>query len=265
MAVRSSSETSVASSVLGTNQTAQEVPSAKHSIVQLQFRGANRAVELSEVEMLGGKLNYIQGNDPSLWRLNIPTYAEIAYKEMYPGITLTYRGDGGRLKGTYLVEPGANPGRISWHYTGARQVMIDQDGNLQITVTGDKGSMIVEQAPVAWQVIDGKQVAVQTAYKVAPDGWVSFQLGAYDEKQLLLIDPYLIFSTYLGGTGIEDGSGIARDAQGNIYVAGSTASTNFPLHNPYQPIYGGGPWDAFVAKLDPTGTSLIYSTYLGGS
>ena len=237
----------------------------KTDLVRIRFSDANSEVKIVETAPLRGRVNYIHGNNPASWRTSIPTYAEISYQNLYPGINLKYNGDGGHLKGTYTVAPGADPGLIRWSYAGAGQVTVDQAGNLQIALVGSSNATLSDHAPVTWQEFDGQRVSVEAAYVVGTDGWISFQLGEYDKKHPLVIDPYLTFSTYLGGTGSEDGSGIAVDAQGNIYVAGSTASPNFPLLNPYQPKYGGGPWDAFVTKFDPTGTSLLYSTYLGGS
>jgi len=74
----------------------------------------------------------------------------------------------------------------------------------------------------------------------------------------------LVYSTYLGGSGYDFGFGIAVDSSGNAYVTGWTNSSDFPTANPLQPIYGGGGYDAFVAKLNPTGSALVCSTYLGG-
>ncbi len=105
---------------------------------------------------------------------------------------------------------------------------------------------------------------VEGHYLLKGDNRVSFEVASYDAGKTLVIDPVLVYSTYLGGSGDDQGNGIAVDSSGSAYVTGQTVSTNFPTSSPLQAVFGGGP-DAFVAKLNPTGSALVYSTYLGGS
>src|SRR5439155_938222 len=138
---------------------------------------------------------------------------------------------------------------------------LDAQGNLVLHTAGGD---VVEQAPVLYQDTGGARQAVAGSYVLQGSNQVGFAVGAYDRRQALVIDPVLSYSTYLGGLGAESGLGIAVDATGNAYVTGWTTSTNFPTKNSLQAANGGG-YDAFVAKLNGTGTALIYSTYLGGS
>jgi hypothetical protein len=252
------------STTLG-NGIANAQPETIDTMVEVRFLGANLDTSIAGGAALPGKVNYFTGSDPSAWRTDLPTYADITYKGIYPGIDLAYAGTAGQLKGTYTVAPGADPGMIAWSYTGASGVTVDGAGNLQIALAGAPGRTLTEQTPIAWQDIDGNRIGVQAAYHVAPDRSVSFRLGSYNPAYALVIDPTIIFSTFLGGSGLEDARGVTRDAQGNVYIMGATASINFPLQSPYQPVYGGGTFDTYIAKFDATGSTLIYSTYLGGN
>ena len=243
------------------------------TVLRLRFEGANPDLILEQGAALPGVVNYVLGNDPAEWRTGLHTFAGIQYRNLYPGIELAYDGIEGLLKGTYTVEPDADPARIRWRYEGASDVRVDgQTRELLITVA-DNGSVLAEQAPVAWQDKDGERVPVAVRYAVAAHGSVGFELGDYDRALPLVIDPTLVYSTYLGGSSAEIdaglGGGIAVDSAGNAYVTGFTASTDFPTASPFQStcpidqyLYCG---DAFVTKLAPDGQSLVYSTYLGGS
>src|SRR5205085_4765703 len=111
-------------------------------------------------EGLPGKVNYFLGNDRSKWHTDVPTYSGVVYRELYPGVDLSYEGTGGSLKGTYTIAPGADPGRIRWRYEGAEKVWVDEKGSLQIRLAGAAGGVgasegvtVTEQVPVAWQEI----------------------------------------------------------------------------------------------------------------
>jgi hypothetical protein len=242
-------------------------------ITQLRFEDPNPATRMLGGQILPGKANYFQGNDPARWHTNVATYAGITYSALYPGVDLHYDGANGRLKGTYTVAPGADPSRIRWRYNGAAGMQIDSTtGDLRIELSEDDAPLI-ERAPVAWQQIDRRHVPVAVRYIVGRDGAVGFALGRYDPTRALTIDPTLEYSTFLGGSGLDVGNGIVADQSGNIYVTGSTTSPDFPISTPVQATYGGatcqfphiyGPCtDAFVAKFNSNG-QLVYSTYLGG-
>ncbi len=238
------------------------------SVVRMQFVGADGASVLQGSEQLPGRVNYFIGNDPSRWQNNLPTYGNITYRGLYSGIDLTYSGTGGQLKGTYAVAAGSDPSQIRWRYSGAEKVSVDKAGDLQIYLASESNGVqavsVREQAPVAWQEIGGQRLPVSARYVVGSNGDVNFALGSYNHSHPLTIDPTLTYSSYLGGNGNDYGNEMKVDAAGNIYVAGNSFSTNFPTVNPIQPANAGGN-DAFVSKLNPTGSALIYSTYLGGA
>lgn len=237
----------------------------KTDVLRVRFLGSSPATNIAGGEQLQGKLNYLLGNDRSKWLTGLPTYSDITYTGLYPGIDLTYGGEKGQLKSTYTLAPGADPALIRWRYDGADKVNVDKEGNLQIGLPSTLS--VTEQAPLAWQQVAGRRIAVSIRYNLHPDNSVSFKLGSYDKKLPLTIDPYLTYSTYLGGGyggGYDYATSIAVDAAHNIYITGVTESTDFPIANALQPIGGNRP-DAFVTKMNSAGTVLIYSTYLGGS
>jgi hypothetical protein len=242
-------------------------------VLRLHFLNANPAVALASDDALPGRVNYFLGNDPAAWRTGIPTYARLTYRDLYPGVDLDYAGSA-PTQGTY-TSLRRRPARIRWRYEGASAVNLDSQGNLQIHLPTAQHSalstqdsapstqhFLTEQAPVAWQDIDGRRVPVDVRYVITADGSIGFALGGYDRARPLVIDPVLVvYSTYLGGSGYDEADGITVDAVGSAYVTGSASSIDFPLQNPFQGTYGGGCDDAFVTKFNPSGTALVYSTY----
>ena len=211
--------------------------------------------------------NYFRGHDRSQWRSGIPTYQKVKYTGVYPGVDLVYYGNQGRLEHDFVVAPGADPSKIVLSFEGS-QPRIDRQGDLCLAIDG---SEVRFQKPVvyqsAYQAGGGGKQSVDGRY--ALDGnRVRFKLGAYDHSRELVIDPLLVYGTYLGGSFYNYGTGIAVDSQGSAYVTGWTSSTSFPTAGPEGPIYGGigsATYDAFVTKFNASGTALIYSTYLGGT
>jgi YD repeat-containing protein len=251
-------------------QKPKNIPPAE---LQQRWIGAQPTAELAGTLDLPGRANFLIGNDPAKWRTNLATYAGMTMRQLYPGIDLHYTGTDGQLKTTYVVAPGADPSRIRWRYVGADSVAVDANGNLVVhlpapastlTDTEILSSTLTELAPIATQTINEREVAVPVRFVVGPDGSVSFALGTYDATQPLTIDPTLYYSTYLGGSGNDAANAIAVDSAGSAYVTGHTESADFPPPNP-RPGGLSGPSDAFVAKLNPSGSALVYSTYLGGS
>lgn len=252
--------------------SAEPLGGASPSVVRLRFEGANPAVEIVGENRLPGIANYFLGDDPAHWHANVPTYAGIVYKDLYPGIDLHYEGTSGRLKDSYVVSPGADPARIRWQYEGVRDVRVDENGNLAMSVSLSpiegmdtagllEGDALAELAPVAWQDSDRERVQVAAGYVIAEDGSVGFEVGDYDPSRTLVIDPTLAFSTYLGGASDDRGKSIAVDGAGSVYILGDTNSPDFPaINRPSAPFSR----DVFVIKLNAAGNAIIYSTYFGG-
>jgi pimeloyl-ACP methyl ester carboxylesterase len=233
--------------------------------VSLRWENANPSPDISAGRQLPGVVNYIRGNDPQQWRSDIPTYGEIVYHSLYPGVDLHYGSENGRLKGTYIVAPGSDPFQIRWQYDGAQRVSLTAQGDLEILLGDANRHTLTEAAPIAWQLAGQREIPVPVAYQLHADNGVSFLLPeGYDPNLPLILDPTLTFSTYLGGTLYDHGHAIAVDREGNRYLKGVTYSANFPTHNPLYPVLNGDS-DVFIAKLKADSSGYEFITYLGGS
>jgi hypothetical protein len=253
---------SLSKPVTPTARGAAVQPAQQTDVLRMQLVGANPSPQVAGVDQLPGTTNYFLGNNPAQWRTNVPTYGKVAYQDVYPGIDLVYYGNQQQLEYDFVVQPGASPDVIRLSVQGAQNMSLDAQGNLVLqTANGD----VVEQAPVVYQEGAGGRQAVAGRYVLVGQDGVGFQVGGYDGSRPLVIDPLLSYSTYLGGGDQDYGYGIAVDPSGNAYATGNTYSSNFPTTpEALQTTYGGYD-DAFVAKLNATGTALLYSTYLGGS
>jgi uncharacterized repeat protein (TIGR01451 family) len=236
---------------------------AAGATIRMELVGANAELRPIGDEELPGKANYFIGNDPSKWRTNVPTYAKVKYKGIYPGVDLVYYGNQGRLEYDFVVAPGADPSKIRLKFGGAKKLNLDERGNLLLRADGD----VRLERPVVYQVVDGARRPVEGSYKLMAGNTVRFHVGEYDGTTALVIDPVLAFSTYLGGSAYANGQGITLDSAGNAYVTGDTGAVDFPTTaGAFQRNYNGtsGSPNAFVSKLNPSGSALVYSTYLGG-
>jgi hypothetical protein len=206
---------------------------------------------------LPGKVNYLIGTDRAEWIRDDPTYGRIVYRNVWPGVDLAFHGHQGILEYDVDLAPGADPSRVVLRFAGAQSVRTDGHGGAIIRVHG--GELAIP-APLASQ--HGHPVA--SRLRVA-GGELHLQLGGYDRAQPLVVDPDLVYSTYVGGSSIDEGSGIAVGSDGSAYITGQTSGAFPTTASAYQTTYGGGTFDAFVSKLNPAGSALSYTTYLGGS
>ena len=227
--------------------------------VRMALVGARPSQGSGEGE-LQGKVNYLIGNDPTKWTRDVATFATVRYPGVYPGIDVVYYGNQRRLEYDFIVSPGADPNAIALAFPGA-SVSIAKRGDLVIAVPGRS---VVMHPPTIYQKIDGTTRAVSGGYVKRPGDRIGFAVGSYDMARPLVIDPVLAYSTYLGGSSNDAASAIAIDLAGNAYITGWTTSTDFPTRGARQPA-SGGRYDAFVAKINATGSALVYSTYFGGS
>jgi hypothetical protein len=238
----------------------------KGHALQLTFPGANPSAVPTGAQLGTGTVNYLIGGDATRWHTGLPTYGEIVYRDLWPGIDLAFRGEKGELKYEFRVAPGVDPDNIRLAYRGISRLSIGEGGDLRIHTTL---GIIHDSQPVSYQEINGERVAVTSRYTLAGKSY-GFATGSYDRTQPLIIDPGLDYSTYLGGSGSEQAWDIAVDASGSAYVTGDTfESPNFPttvgaFDASPSPAVPGGTYETFVTKFDSSG-AMVYSTYLGSS
>ena len=173
-----------------------------------------------------------------------------------------FYGHQGRLEYDFDIAPGADSSRIGLSVRGARRVWVDSSGALVLDTLAGR---LRELAPRAYQVIGGRRVTVASRYVLGAGDVVRVVVGGYDHARMLVIDPALDYSTFLGGSSGDIGYGVAVDSSGAAYVTGVMSSSDFPTSAGAYQTTLNGTQDAFVSKLAADGTSLDYSTYLGGS
>jgi hypothetical protein len=232
---------------------------SRNTLLQFNLLGAAQNPFVVGEDQQPGRANYFFGKDPKRWHTNVPTYGKVRYKNLYPGIDLVYHGNHQQLEYDFEVSGGGNPNLIQFEIKGANDIHLDSDGNLIAKVNGGD---LRFQSPIIYQESQGQHLAVRGQYVLKDSAHIGFQVARYDVSKPLVIDPVLLYSTYLGGSGTEYPTGIAVDSGGNVYVGGYTDSTDF------ESTTFGSPTPSvdhvFVAKLDPTGSTLLYADYLGG-
>lgn len=235
----------------------------KTETVRIALRGAKPEAAGEALGRLRGRSNYFLGGDRNNWRIDIPTYARVEYKQVYPGIDLVYYGNRQRPEFDFVVAPGANPKRINLLINAPGPLLLAANGSIQLAA----GHGIFELLrPRIYQTVGGKRRDIKGRFVLNAKNEIGIELGQYDPSRAITIDPTLSYSTYFGGNGTEGADGIAVDSSGDIYVAGTTTATNFTTVNGYPPpAPPNGNTMVFVSKFDPAGTTLLYSTYLGGS
>jgi hypothetical protein len=225
--------------------------------------GLSPGVKISGIDRQAGQVNYLRGPDPQKWRTGIPTYGAVAYLGAYPGIDLKFYGTGRQLEYDVIIQPGADPSRARFQYQGIKGLEVTRAGDLVAHLPG--GGSLAQKKPFIYQVINGVRVPRQGGFKLAPGKDAhsyGFAVASYDKKLPLIIDPVVVYSTYLGGSAYDVGNAIAVDSSGNAYITGCTFSNDFPTEGAYS--YYHGYADVFVTKLNAGGNALVYSTYLGG-
>lgn len=230
-------------------------------VMRFEFGGCDKDSDPFASGRLPGKSNYFIGNDSNKWHADVPHYTRVDIPEICPGIAVSYHGRASNVEYDLTVAPGVEPGRAHIDISGTLRVELSAAGEL--VLIGSNGE-IRHSRPVAYQVRDGVRSIVTAAYKSLGEQAFSFDVGPYDHKFPLVIDPVIVYSTYLGGPAQGIGAGIAVDSNGCAYVIGETNSLTFPLKNPIYPT-AHGDLDVTVSKFDPSGSTLVYSTYLGSS
>jgi Beta-propeller repeat len=235
----------------------------EQAIIGLTFVGANPDPVVAGRGRLESVSNYLLGSDPDRWFTGVPNYSRVSYRDLYDGVSLEYYANrAGELEFDLTLAPDVDPDRIRLSYSGADELRIDSSGAL---VMRAGGAQIRQAPPVVYQWVNGVKREVQGRYVLHGASQVGFALATYDRSIPLVIDPVVTYSTYLGGSGDDEPIWSAIDRAGNFYVTGITFSPDFPTTpGSFQPTFGGGDADAFVAKLNRSGSELVWSTYLGG-
>ena len=246
------------------------------AVVGMHLVGGNPDPVVSGANQLPGSSNYMVGADRERWRTDVPSFAQVHYKSVYPGVDMVYRGNQTELQYDLIVAPGSDPGQIAIGFRGSERLSINEAGELLIHAPG---KTIRQKRPILYQGDGADRRRVDGRYVLQDSGRrVGFQVGAYDRSRPLVIDPTIAYSTPLGGRtaatggfsgGLDTTNGITVDDDGNAYVVGFTDAvppSPYPTtEGALQTSFGGGVRDAFVTKLSPAGDTALYSTYLGGS
>ncbi len=243
--------------------SADAVLVTRGAAIRMRLVGANAGSDPQGLGGLPGRVHSFIGRDPRAWRADLPTYARVQYRAVYPGIDLVYYGARQqRLEYDFVVAPHVDPRTIRLAFEGVDRLEVDADGDLLLHV-GDAALRFAR--PLVYQNVAGRRREI-------PGGWVregaftaGFKVATYDRSEPLVIDPVVSLATYIGGAGTDQAFGIALDPAGNVYLTGNTTSANFPTTIGSIASTRPGGIDAFVVKLDPALSTAVYSTYLGGS
>jgi uncharacterized protein (TIGR03437 family) len=229
--------------------------------VRLRFDGGALPCRF-EAEGVPARVSYLRGRDRRRWLAAIPAYPQLRCRNLYPGVDVLFYATGSHLEYDFILAPGADPARLGLRFSGMKSVHLDPAGALRIETA--RGAF-THHRPAAWQLGPGGRHPVKAEYRIRGPDRVEIALGPHDSGAGLVIDPVVSFSTFLGGSGAEEARGVAVDAQGNVYVAGTTQSSDFPATRPIAPPPAQFPGDVFVAKLAPDGARLLWAVYIGGS
>ncbi len=231
--------------------------------IRMNLRNSRQPDSVEPLDPLPGKVNYLIGNDPSRWHTDIPTYARIAYHGVYPGVDLVYYGTEGRLEYDFIAQAGANTSAIQVQFEGADRIRLSDEGDL---ILDTAAGQVRWKKPYVYQEDQGVRRPIAANYRLTKDHGVEFALARYNRKLPVVIDPTLVYSTFLGGNNTEVfGTNSAYIDSTGIYAAGFTYSSNYPVTTGAGETFLAGLYDAVATKLNPQGSALLYSTYLGGN
>lgn len=236
----------------------EQLAQSHTSVLRMGLVNANVHANVVGEDAQANRVTYFRGGKATS-HASVATFGKARCENVYPGVDVVYYGNQRQLEYDFVVAAGADPDQIRFRLDGAQDVAVDPDGHLAIRL--DDGD-VQFQKPLVYQNVDGQRQVVDSSYRLAASGEVAFQLGAYDQAQPLVIDPVIVYSTYLGGSGFDSGSAVAITPDGSVYVAGYTESADFPVAAGQT---AGGSGDAFVTKFSSDGSQIAFSAYLGGT
>ena len=226
----------------------------------VSFPGSLGNVSPEPANQVETKTNYYFGRDPAGWHTDVPNYASVRYSNIFNGVDLVFHGTQGNLEYDFVVKPGADTSAIEMRLSGSGVPQIS-DGAVRIQTPS---GVLEFKQPTIYQEIGGNRLFVQGRFISRGYRRFGFKIGRYDHSLPLVIDPVLSYSTFFASQGETDVAGVARDAAGEIFLAGSTAGIRLPIEQPFQSQLNGVK-DAFISKISEDGSTLVYSTYFGGS
>lgn len=241
-------------------RSASRTVSRDSSEAALVFIGSNRNPAVIGLGKLQSVSNYFHGSDPRRWLARIAHYSSVEYRDVYPRIDLICRSQETQPEFVWIVRPGADPAQIRLSVQGASP-SIDRLGNLVLKLPDGEARL---KKPAIYQEISGTRYLVSGQFTLLGNDQIAFKIGHFDRTRPLIVDPALVYSTYLGGSSDDETAQVSVDGSGNIYVIGTAQSNDFPLVNPLQSNKTGF-LEAFVTKFDASGSNVVYSTYLGGT
>jgi Beta-propeller repeat len=244
---------------------ADSLQSTSPAVVRLSFPGSDFNSKPRAFGQQEGISNYLLGPDPARWQTGIPNFAQVRYKNLYPGVDLVYYGNGQYLEQDFHIAAEADYRKIRVRLGGVSSLSADPATGMLRAQT-ERGDFLLS-APSIYQLGAGRKVAIAGGYVITGKNEFQFRVGPHDKRLPLVIDPVLSYSTYLAGSNVDIAAAITVDAKGSAYVTGYTFSGDFPVKNPEQAACNNSCSysDVFVTKFNPTGTGLVYSTYVGGS
>jgi Beta-propeller repeat len=251
------------------------------TLLRMKLKNGSASPAIQGQELQVGKSNYLLGNDRSKWITNIPHYAKVRYRDVYPGIDAVYSGNERQLEYDFVVQPGVDPAQIRMSFDGTSKIGLNRAGDLELQT---KAGVISVHKPVVYQSVNGRREPVTGDFALLASNEVGFKVGKYDSGKALVIDPVVQALAFVGGAAADDGFAVAANVVGTnitqVAITGRTQSLNadttpasfpagsFPVLSAFQVQHSTGTnYDAYVTKLsvDPaTGVStLLYSTFLG--
>ncbi len=231
--------------------------------IRVDFANSNSGAQLNPQNPTGSYSNYFFGNDPSKWETNVLEHNELYCSDVYKKIDVKFYSNKAGVKYDFIIKPGSRPENIEVKYSGINSLSIDGSGKL---IVESEAGIVHEYMPKSYQVINGKEILVPVSYLKLSNNSIGFNIGNYDRTLALIIDP-IIYSTFVGGLGDDYlwGGSMKKDVAGNIYFSGRTTSSGFPTTpGSFDITYNGG-FDGFVMKMNASGTSPIFSTFIGGT
>ncbi len=233
------------------------LPEVETDRITMRLQGASSAPSMQTADLLKSYSNYFIGSDPKAWRTHVPQYSRVTYDDVYPGVDLALYGRDGQLEYDLVVKPGADPSQIHMAFEGVDRVQVADGGDLVLSTPHGELRQI---RPVVYQELDGRRRELAGRYVVSSGNQVAVKVDDYDRRLALTIDPVLIYSTYLGGSGQDLAEGVAVDVSGRPYVVGISGSSDFPVFGPNS----SGPFGArgsFVTRFAADGSTPEFSTF----